>query len=365
MPNLGETKTSGGGISTAKLLLLGDTKAGKTHWAMQAAEAGFNVLYLDGDVAIQTLMDREHGLSQAALDRVTYLNIADHIKDGSYEPFMAKFFVDFTTQGVVTWNDTKGRLFDRRDYEQLREGTVIDGESGEIISGDEIWQLRPSRLGPDTVLILDSWTTLVTSLQWWKANDLNIDLLEIEKLERDMYSGTSHKATQFLQLIRALRCHVIVIGHPREYQKKSVPDGSKGVIPEKEMKVDWTRMVPYSTSNPHALTMGKNFSDIGWIDVSKMGNRTIDFKVSSDRVIGGHFNERKPVAELGFKDLVLKIGGTIPVNPSSEAWLTRFPNGTFTPAGSKPAVALTGSGPATAQPIKATGLAGLMAAKKK
>lgn len=349
MPNLGASTQAPTGLSFVKLLLLGDTKAGKTHYAMQAAKAGFNVLYLDGDVGIQTLM----GLDEESRKRIFYMPIQDRTaENGSYESTMAKFFVEFTTSGVVTWNDTKGEIFDKSRYDQP------DGpEAG---AGDVIWQIRPTRIGADTVLIMDSWSTLIASLIYWKADDLSIDLMEIEKHNREMYTGAGHKATQFLTLLKGFRCHVIVIGHPREYQKRSPPPGSKGQVAEKDMKLDWVKMVPISTSNPHALTMGKSFSDIAWIDVSAMGKRTIDFKPSNDRVIGGHFDQKGPVEELTFAKLVEQIGGTIPINPDPSQWLKQYGPGEFVVSG--PATRpLTGSSPATA--VKVGGLAGLMKPK--
>lgn len=355
MPNLGENPEDIERVNLIKLLLLSDSKGGKTHWAARAALAGFNVLYLDGDVAIQTIMGKELGLPPEALKRISYLNIADYLDDnGGYVPFMAKFFVEFTTTPRFLWNDTKGRILDKKSYER-----ILDADE-KVVGGDRVWQIRPSRLDSNTVLILDSWTTLVTSLQQWKASDLGIDILEIEKLERDMYTGTAHKATQFLQLLRALPCHLIVIGHPREYQKKSVPDGSKGTVPERDMRVEWTRMVPASTSNPHALTMGKNFSDIGWIDMTKGGQRFIDFKPTSDRVVGGHSKERHKIDEFDFIDLVKLVGGNVTPDTPTDAWLTKFGPGEYEAA---PAKVLGGSTPATAQQVK--GLSGLAALKAK
>lgn len=350
MPALDETP---GNFSRLKLLLTADTKAGKTHYVMQAAAAGFNVLYLDGDVGIQTLKQ----LPPAAQKRVFYMPIGDYTNDsGEYVSRMAQFFVDFTTSGVLTWNDTKGKLFNRNDYAQDWDRT--DPENPKVLGGDVIWQIRPARIGTDTLLVLDSWTTLIQSLIMWKADDLSIDLLEIEKHGREMYTGAGHKATQFLTLLRGLNCHVAVIAHPREYQKRSPPPGSKGQVAEKDMKLDWTKMVPISTSNPHALTMGKHFSDCAWLDVTPAGTRYIDFRPSSDRVIGGHFHTREEVGKLPIDALIRQIGSDIPVNATPDAWLTRYGPGEFMPAGSKPTPApLIGSSAATSKPL--TGLSGL------
>ena len=315
-------------LSPTHLLLLGDTKAGKTDYVMKAAEAGINVLWIDGDVAATTLQK----LTPAAKKRVFYLPVHDYVNErGQYVSAFAEFIVAFTTQGRFLWNDTLCKPFDRKTYES--------GEGGHVV-----WEIIPSRMDSTSLCAIDSWTRLVSSLVNWKAEDLGVDLLEIEKLERDLYTGTGHKATQFLKLITGLKCHVAVIGHPREYIKKSAPKGSRGQVPEKDMKIDWIQMVPVSTSNPHALTMGASFSDIGWIDVSATGNRTIDFKPSDSRVIGGNNNIKEPVDDFPMSKLLEKnMGGKInPAGAPTDGWLTRYEAGAYEPAGglAKPAIVL-------------------------
>jgi hypothetical protein len=336
---------------------------------MQAAAAGFNVLYLDGDVAIQTMTDRVNGLKPDALARVEYLNIQDYVNDdGAYVPAMAKFFVSLTTEGVVTWNDTKGRMFHGQDYAVNFETNTPAGVPSLVTGGDRVIQIRPARLDMNTVVIIDSWTTLVTSIQAWKAGDLGIDLLDVEKMERDMYAGTAHKATQFLQLLRAFPCHLVVIGHPREYIKRSPKVGTVGPAKEQEMKIDWTRMVPMSTSNPHALTMGKNFSDIAWIELGAVGGkRFINMTPTNERVVGGHFEGREEVDKFSIGDLIQRIGAPAPkVDAPTDSWLTKYGPGEFVPAGKRPAPTLnTAPAGSLMQTTAPKGLAGLAGIKSK
>lgn len=305
-------------LDPIKLLLIGNTKAGKTDYLLRAAEAGFNVILLDGDIAARTLrkMVQEGRLSKAAAARIFYFSIPDHIDDnGNYVSSMCDFFVKFTTAGKFLWNDSISRPFVASQYKPDE--------------GHEIWEIYPSRIGIDTLLVMDSWTALITSVLHWKADSLNIDLGEIEKLERDMYTGSGHKATQFLQLLKAIRCHLGVICHAREYVKRVPPKGAKGTVQEKDMIVESVQQVPISTSNPHAMTMGKSFTDIGWIDLDAMGRRTIDFRPSDKRVIGGALNISGNVDELTFAKLIQHSGGSIPENPSSDSWLKRYGPGEY------------------------------------
>lgn len=344
-------------LDPIKLLLLGDSKAGKTHYLLDAANAGFHVFVADGDIAARTLrkMVKAGELSQAAAKRIKYLKIADYVNEkGAMVPFMAEFFVAFTTSGMFLWNDTLGRPFDPKTY--------LHGEGGHVV-----WEIYPSRMGPETLLLLDSWTALIQSVLQWKADALGEDLGEIEKVSRDMYAGSGHKATQFLQLLRATRCHLGVIGHPREYVKLEKPKGKVGSIQEKDMKIEWTKMIPVSTSNPHAMTMAKNFTDVAWIQVTPTGNREIDMRASDAKVIGGSLNIKGSTSEYNFKKLVELSGGTVDPNSTIDHWFTEYPAGEYQiPVKASPLGSKAGSAPSQVQTATRvpTGLGALAALKK-
>lgn len=89
-------------------------------------------------------------------------------------------------------------------------------------------------------------------------------------------------------------------------------------------------MVPKSSSNPHALSMGKAFTDIAWMEATYTGY-FIDFRHDANKITGAHFNERYELPNLdkgktdGFKfaHLVHKIGGKVPESPPPpDQWLT-------------------------------------------
>src|SRR3546814_4333696 len=65
-------------------------------------------------------------------------------------------------------------------------------------------------------------------------------------------------------IIQKMPCHVIVIAHPDEYQKKKMPDRStQRSVSEADMEIEWTRMIPKSSSKPHGLTLGQFFTGCG------------------------------------------------------------------------------------------------------
>lgn len=348
--NLAPSQTLG------KILMLGDPKAGKSDWAARAAEAGFNVLYFDGDVAGQTIAQ----LSDEAKSRIYYMDVSDQLV-GDKDPRFIDTLTGFTTSTRYIWNDTKQKEF-----------SIKDGVNEEGFALDEIWEFRPSKLDHYWVFVLDSWTNLAMSGMLAKANDSGVDLADIEKAERSMYQGTGNRLTQIAATLQKFPCHVITIGHPDQYEKRRSQDGKtvKEAMKETDQIVEWTKMVPKSSSRPHSLTLGKFFSDVGWIDVGKYGKRELDFTATSARVSGGHLNSKgDPRESHSFANVVKSMGGFIPdgTQDTGEA-LTIHPPGTY--LAKKPAQVL-GAKPASssttpaAQPSTVKGLGGLVGLKSR
>src|SRR3546814_5734060 len=97
--------------------------------------------------------------------------------------------------------------------------------------------------------------------------------------------------------IQKMPCHVIVIAHPDEYHKKKMPDRStQRSVSEADMEIEWTRMIPKSSSKPHGLTLWKFFTDCGWMDVTRGGRRELSFTLDATRSIGGQvYSQGDPI----------------------------------------------------------------------
>jgi hypothetical protein len=295
----------------AKLLLLGDGKIGKTTFAGMAAAAGFNVLYIDGDVGAQSLA----ALPAKAQQRIYLLPVGDTILGGNRDSNFITLMQEFTTNIRFKWNDTKRRV-----------ATLSDIKA----NTDDIWEITPGLMDSNTILVLDSWTSLAESIMLQAAVANGVDLSNATTSEmRPVYQSGGLKATSMLQVIRAMPCHVIVIGHPDEYQHKVAPEGKKVKdIKENDMLVDWTKMVPKSVSRPHGLQMAKYFTDVAWMEATRMGERTLNFKLRASHISGGHFDDVKSLSDYSFENLVKKLGGTIPDgNQSVDRWLKIIPAG--------------------------------------
>src|SRR3546814_2540213 len=76
-----------------KGLVMGFEKSGKSDWAARAAMAGFNVLYLDGDVAAATIAQ----LPVEARKRIFYLDFADNFAGGKEDTRMINLMFEFFT----------------------------------------------------------------------------------------------------------------------------------------------------------------------------------------------------------------------------------------------------------------------------
>lgn len=302
----------------AKLLLIGDGKCGKTDFAGMAGASGFNVLYLDGDVASQTIAD----LPLAARKNIYLLKCGDTIGEGGIEPVYTHTIKSFIGKSLFVWNDSA-----QRQYNML-----VDGQAN---TTDEFWLIRPGLMDHTSVLVLE-WTALANSTMLWAAKEHGVDLGEVDVDERgamrNVHRSAGEKLTQYLIAIQRAPCHVICLSHPQEFVKTQRPDGKTGKeTKEIDLKTLWTKMVPKSCSNNHAMSMSKYFTDIAWLEPDMLGIRHIDFRIDRERISGGHFNAKYAIADREKKDstgfnfahLVAKVGGIIPGGGSDiDSWLS-------------------------------------------
>jgi len=326
-----------------KLLLVGDSKIGKTYYAALAAKAGFNILYLDGDVGATTIssMVRSGILSAEDASRIYLIDCRDTIAGGKRDTRFVEFINEFTSSIKFRWNETENRLARRNDT-------------------GEIWEICPAKMGEGDLIIMDSWTAYAESVMLWCARANSVDIASASTSEmRPVYQGGGLKTTEMLQVIRSLPCHMIAVGHPDEYQHTTNPDGRKvGAVKEVDKVIEWTKGVAKSTSKPQGLQMGKYFTDVGWMELSPDGKeRRISFKPSNDRVVGGHFSEVKSIEEYSFANMIKQIGGRLPTSNDATSWLKI--EHIDAPVAVESQV-LDGTTPTS---IKTSGLAGLMQKK--
>jgi hypothetical protein len=331
-------------MATAKMLILANERTGKSEWAMRAAKAGFNVLFIDGDGAQRTLSEQDADTKH----RIFYFSVMDRMEEGVYAPRMIEFVAAFFSEGKILWNDTRQEVYNR---------------AKDDLAESAIWEIYPSRFDHTWVVVIDSWTALAMSALAAKANDLNVQLADIEKVDRKIYSGVGNRLTQIAQVVKGAPFHVIVTGHPAEYAKKRAPEGKVlRDIKEEDMITEWTRMIPKSSSNPHGLTLGKNFTDIGWIDVSLGGNRILDFRIAQGRTSGGTITGKgDPRKEYAFAELIRQSNGFVPDGKQDMGrGLIMFEKGEWQPPAPKTLASVTKPASTIQMPTPNKGLGALL-----
>lgn len=300
-------------LTLAKLLLIGDGKLGKTFYAASAAKAGFNILYLDGDVGAQTIasMVSSGALTQEEAARIYLLNVGDTIAGGIRDTKFVEFMNEFSSTSRLRWDDTAQEIATRK-------------------STGEIWEITPAKMGPNDILVIDSWTAYTESVMLWCGRANHVDIGNAQTIEmRPVYLGGGLKSTEMLQVIRSCPCNVIVIAHPDEFQHTTTKEGvNKGQVKEKDQIVDWTKMIPKTTSKPQGLQMSKYFTDVAWMELSPSGTeRRLNFKPKNDRVCGGHFFDSKSVDEYSFANLSKQLGHPGITGPNEPEWIKIIESG--------------------------------------
>lgn len=278
-----------------KLLLIGFSKAGKTHWCLEAANAGYNIILLDGDVA-RNLLPQPHFDKGRGL--IAYFGIGDTVAHSVMG--QTTLAMKNSVASPYLWNDSEGRKLAPSD--ELVETSVTSIQINKLCHRD--------------ILVIDSNTALVHSFikAYCLMNGIQMSTLAEASvaLRRDMYQAVGQKLSDIYCTIQAAPCHVVLLAHPAEMEKKKKPDGSTGVVKEKDMITEYTRLIPKSVSNPHGMTLAKHFTDVVWIEVGHMQARWIDGRAHKDKDGGGRFNDRKKATEYSLAKLIELAGGYVP-----------------------------------------------------
>lgn len=333
--------TNTGDNGLVKLLLIGDSGAGKDHWICEAAEAGFNVILNDGDVATQTVNRRkENGdyfFSEEARNRIFIFDFTDKM----LKPlFQENILAWIKARPSFMWDDTNQKLANPRK-DDLSESTV--------------WEVTPSKFTSRDIWVIDTWTSLMQSVKQEVGNRTGVDIGQMDRADQSVYASYRNRADQILSVIKGAPCHVVVLAHPEEYAKMKKERGKQKRQAQQE--VEFIKAVPLSCSKPHGRTMGGNFSEVLWIESNSLGKRFIDARPDVNKVVKSRWTERKETTEYSFANLVRASGGTVPQSDGTCEGIIEHPPGTFDApepgAASKPTLGTSGG-------QKAIGLKGLL-----
>lgn len=271
MATLEDTAT----IAVSHLLIIGKTKAGKSDYVARAVNAGFTCLYMDSDNGLGTLKEVVKPERQKDLH---YINPIDPVT------FAQEFFM----KGVVRYNETRRKMYDSMSY----------------ADSDKLVEIIPSRIPRNVIVSFDSWTSMCFESVRKKAEKLEVDLSDADRINREIYGACGLQMTQIATHIQGAPFHVIVQAHPAQYERKEKPPGVVKAIKEQDMILKETIDIPASVSNPHGYNMGKFFNNIGWLTVNRVAERDLDFRVRDDRVSGGSVKDHgSPLKDYSFANL--------------------------------------------------------------
>jgi len=210
-----------------RVLIYGNPKTKKTWWAGAAAEHGFNILMLDGDDSWHILRN----LSSEAQQRIQVINF----KDERGRPIFAEALARLLKDGKLIWDEKEKK-------------------SAKLSPNENCININLDVLDDTSILLVDSWTSLVTSLllQYARENLIDLSVAEEGDDKWGYYRWAGALASWMLVQLKGLNCHVIVTGHTDVYEKRS----------KDQKRVEWTKRQIKSTSGPHAMQIGDKFSDI-------------------------------------------------------------------------------------------------------
>lgn len=280
------------------LLLIGPTKAGKTHYIVQAILDGFTVFYVDNDNGINTVRRLLKG-NKEAMARVHY------VKTSNLWEFTSAFFA----RNKFQWNETRDEVFSLRTADP----------------NDKITTIMRKLIPKGVIFVFDSWTSASILLLSRAAEKAGVTIDDFNDAGRDAFGNANRSANTMLMNLQAFPHHVILQAHPDFYERREAAPGVvKEATKEGNLIIKENIEIPYSVSRPHGFSMGKFFNEIAWLNVSAMGAFRIDFRQLKGRIGGGSpMKEGDPSAELRFSRCLAEVihvsndNGWIDTRPAS------------------------------------------------
>lgn len=236
-----------------RILAYGPAHTKKTWWAGKAAEAGYNVLLLDGDNNWHILRQ----IKPQAQKRIQVIGMSDN----RGRPIFASALARLLKDGKLIWDEK-------------------EKQSAKLSPNANCINIDLNLLNENCVVVLDSWTAFCTSLMLQYAKENMIDLSVAEEDTEDKWGfyrwGGAIASWVATQLV-ALPCHIVVIAHSDEYGIRG-KDKRTG----KSIVVSTKRQIK-STSGPHAMLLPSKFPNMPYFyqkgtasKISTKGDETAD-----------------------------------------------------------------------------------------
>jgi len=221
-----------------RALIYGRPMTKKTWWALAAAEAGFNIIYADFDNNLQVARN----LSPEARKRIYRLDM--RMPQGTNSNNGAYALMKAVKGDVILYNE------ETRQY-VAAANAVKEPET-------VFTRLDFSKLGADTILVIDSWTAWQVNLSAAQRNIL--DPTAVTKPEWEDHAKLRLADDVFISDLCRLNCHSIMIGHVETYVKKKPGSDPKSRTPH--LDIETVREQPASATRAHGEQLAKSFTDV-------------------------------------------------------------------------------------------------------
>lgn len=272
-----------------RILSYGASQTYKTFWAAKAAEAGFNVIFINGESNYQVIRN----LKPEAIDRISMLNVQDTERENTLAIFCAHFFKGER----FLWDETAKRRI-------MHAGSYVPEHSYVFID--------PKKFTSSDLLVLDSWTSLLRSTLLRYSIEKKIDLAQVEIGDKWGYFNYSQNFLNWLLAkFQTVSCHFNLIAHSDHYTKLHDELDSKG---NKVSVMEFQRMQIKSTTGPHAMQIPGQFQECYYFfrigQVAKISTKSVDDRDGGSRVLPP---DDYDFPKLQFRDTCKAMG--IPVPP--------------------------------------------------
>lgn len=284
------------------LLLIGDTKVGKSSYAAEAAIDGFELIYIDADNGLSALRARikKEPNAEEVFKRVNYFAPGKPVA-------FTQAFLRSTAAKPMFW-------LPNRDKEAPSNVDVLKKDYVDVNPAEPLWVVDSSAIPRTTILALDSWTSFAADSLELLRPEQRSALLD-GSADQSLYGSARIGLVYITQMLQRVQYHVIVQAHSTRYEIYEKPKGSSGAPKQRDMTLVETLKVPVSSSRAHGLEMASRFNHIGVMSVSNLGVEELDFTRKPNQVSGGPPNKKAKARDLGFKTLVGEQGVDKPDRP--------------------------------------------------
>lgn len=247
-----------------RLLYFGKAGLRKTWHALNAAATGLNVIVFDGDKGVGIIKQVDPSIRS----RIRIISCADQLN----KPVFADLLVKFLSGYTIRWDDTANEIVPTIKHPTPTHGHFV---------------IDATKLTKNDLLIIDSWSAIVSSLTWQYFFEKGIDLSKEPPDKWGLFRYQDRMLSWILSALKSIRANVIVIAHEFTNEETEPTKKTDGTV--ERLLTGETNIQADSSSRNHGGKLPKHFSDVLYF--YKRGThvyidtRTIEGRDSKSRLV--------------------------------------------------------------------------------